>query len=229
MKPIYSATVALVCAALTSVAAALPILSISPASTSIEVGQSATFELRVQNLRPEEVLTIYEFSLRFDPTLVSVVNVTQSSRLDDGSSGHAGFFDLSTPGLIGLSDITNSLDFSALKAAQGDSFSLAVFSFSGLRVGSSLLDFMPLLTASGGIFGIEDNLNGNELIFGATNVWSQLQATPGALNYAQVVMGSAGETPVPLPSILVLSVLGLLAFSRFARAEPQSSKSAALN
>ncbi len=208
MKTIHKTFALVGCCLAVSLASALPVLSVTPSSETVGIGQSANFEIKVSGLMANEVLTIYEFSLRYDPALLAVASATQSPVLDDGASGHFGFIDLSQPGLIGFSDITNSFDFAALKAAQGNSFTLAAFSLSGLAAGTSLLEFMPLLTAASGILGLESNRSGNELIFGATNAWIPMQATAGAIGSAQIVIGSGTGGGVPIPAQWLLLAIG---------------------
>jgi len=120
-----------------------PILSISPENQTISTGTSVLFDVNISGLDSSSALGAFDINIGFDSNLLSFTHVAfgdpllqNIDQLDPLNLGKS--LPLATPysGLVNLIDFS-LYDPATLIAAQGNSFTLAVLSFTGLLSGSS--------------------------------------------------------------------------------------------
>lgn len=120
------------------VANAIPIVNVVPTSASVTEGDTTSIDVLVSGL-DNELIGAYDLTLAWDPSLLSLTNVTFDTFLGgpldsiagfDSASGSLGIFEISLSGLsnqLGLSQFRLfSLDFSTLEVG------LAAISISGV-------------------------------------------------------------------------------------------------
>ena len=186
------AVTALAANVLLSQALASPIVSVSPASTDINVGDPAKIDIIVSGLT--QALGGFSFVLGFDNTILATVDYTPNpSNLMgavplDLSGGFAG----------GSLDVFYVADMNAIEAAlaagQGASFTLATVNFKGSTNGLS-----PLT-----LTGVElSNFTGGATIEGV-----------GVRNGEICVGGNCAHAPEPATLLLLGGALGALGIIR---------------
>src|SRR5262249_8538320 len=138
-------------------------------------------------------LGAFNFDLNYDPTMLSGLSLAFGNHLDLGVSLSSQFFDLATPGMVHLDEVSFASS-DALHAAQPASFSLATLTFKVIGAGLSALDF-----DLGG--SLADDL-GQSLLFATTSGQIQVNRTAPAPD--------AGATA----GLLLLGLLGIQWFRR---------------
>ena len=161
------------------------LVSVSPASSSVNVGTSLTVDVDISNVTD---LYALQFDLSFAPGVLSAVSITEGSFL---SSGGPTFF---IPGTI--DNTSGSITFTAdtlLGSGPGASNmgTLAVLTLSGLSPGSSGIDLSNVLL-------LDSNLN---------PISFDLQS-------AGIAVVPAVATPEPSSLSLIFAAAGILIFFR---------------
>ena len=126
---------------LASEASALPI-QFNPGAVTVSVGDAFAVDIVVSGLGPE-IVSAYDLDILYDATTLAATGVTFTSLLGDELLFEVfNAFDISTPGLVDLAQLSLLWD-SDLQALQtANTLTLATISFSALAVGTSALDFL---------------------------------------------------------------------------------------
>jgi hypothetical protein len=117
-------------------------ITVLPSTQSISVGGSASVDLVISGLRnfASPSLGAFDLDLTYNLSVLSASSLTFGSFLDLGTFGSVQSFDISTPGLIHLDEV--SLETSSdLNTFQPDTFTLSTLVFVGLTPGVSSIDF----------------------------------------------------------------------------------------
>ena len=169
-------------------------LEFTPASQSMTVGSSQTYDLWVKGLG-SELISGYDLSVGYNPSILGLGAVTYSNKLNNGDINDSVFF--LTPGAGSGNLFEVSLLSDALLAGQGD-FKLFSITFAGLAAGTS-----DITLTSNGISGHSERDAFGDLV--------PLALTPDSiLNATATIQGNGGQNNVPEPSALALLGLGLL-------------------
>jgi hypothetical protein len=183
-----------------SSASANIVISLSPASQSIGVGDSASMDIVISGLNAFAAPGVgaFDFDLTYNPSVLSALSVSFGNHLDLGIFGSFQSFDLSSPGAIHLDEVSLE-STSDLLQNQPASFKLATLNFSGAGPGSSSVTFASaILSDATGETSITPNLVGAD------------------------VLVSGGSASVPdtasTASLLPLCLLGMWVLRRSARA-----------
>jgi hypothetical protein len=168
-------------------------VSISPATQTINVGDPASIDIVVSGLtQPADAVGGFSLNLGFNNTFLSSVSYLN----DPGGKMGALPLDLSggfTPGSLDLFFTADAAETQAsLAASQGASFTLARVSFSGLSPGLSPLTLSNVVLS---------NWDGTATLAGVTT------------QNGNICVAAAGATncpKVPEPGTLVLLTLGML-------------------
>jgi hypothetical protein len=197
------------CLALSSVAQALPVLTVEiQGGNAISIGQTVSASLVVTNLGVDEVVTAFDVTVDFDEAVASSSGLqvnTIALDTDALSSGASllgngvshNFFGTTNAGTF------NSNTFADLKVLQGGAsgtFTLASFFLTGVSAGSSFLSY-----ASPFIFAIENSAT--------LTVPLDLGDTAAGQNPTLTVT-RGNDNAVPLPSALTLALLGVAGLAR---------------
>jgi hypothetical protein len=116
-------------------------VAIDPPSQTVAVGQPVTVKLLVTGLEAggaAEIIGAVDLDIEYDPGLLAPTDVTLGSSLADGPASSFQSFDLSTPGVVDLAEVSLLAD-SALESTQPGSFLLATIAFNTLTIGMSSL------------------------------------------------------------------------------------------
>lgn len=170
-----------------SVARAIPIMGITPSSTTVNLGDSFTLDVTVSNVTN---LGAFQFVLDFDPLLISATSITAGGFLSGG--GPASF----VPGAI--NNISGELTFTSGSLFFGSvsgSGILASIAFDTLAVGTSVVSIDDPIT---GLFG------GG---FSQPPIFSTIQ------NGLVQVVDSSPPGPVSEPASIILIGTALLMFA----------------
>ena len=134
-------------------AGAAPVLSFTPSSSHINVGDSVTIDATVSGLGAE-ILSAYDLNFTYNPALLNWQVVTQFiSPFNVNFSAMAGF-DNVVNGDLGF--FLNSLDSDAdLAAAQADSFLIFRFTLQGLTDGVTNFTLGPDLDFDRNFVGLD--------------------------------------------------------------------------
>ncbi|MBK9139770.1 MAG: hypothetical protein IPM17_13555 [Verrucomicrobia bacterium] len=137
--------------------ASAAILSFTPLNSSVNIGDSVTVSVVISGLSGPIALGGYQLSVSYDAARVQVTGVSFPappwSGLDLGM-GSLNSFDLSSPGIIALDEVSFELP-ATLATDQPDAFTLAQLTFKGLTFGQSPLGFslVDLSDAGGAALG----------------------------------------------------------------------------
>jgi hypothetical protein len=197
-KLLCTSSAALALAMLATAAQAVPMLSFAPANGSVALGATASVDVMLGDL-DGDFIGAYDFHVDWDPTLLSLQDLTFGSQLDgpDNSifgyvagTGSVNAFEVSLGGLALQDGVT--------------SFRLFTLSFDTLAVGTSALEFRPGVAGAGASIG--DALGNARAAF----------TTSGALTVTP-----PPPDPVAVPEPGTLGLLGLaIAFMGFTRRRP---------
>ncbi len=175
-------------------------IGFEPAAASVSLGDTLDVAVMISGLGGE-IVSAYDLDIGYDPSILSATGVSFGSLLN-GSDPLNSFqiFDLSTPGVIDLAELSllSDLDLAGL---QSDTFALATLSFSTLAVGTSPLNFVP-----DPVFGID--------VKGSNAQVLQLDVQRGSVTVA---------ASVPEPNTLMLLGAGLVFALLMSRALRPSS------
>jgi len=168
-------------------ASPIPVLDVTPASQSINLGDSFSIDVQAQNVID---LYAFQFDLSFDPSLLQATSVTEDVFLPSGGST---FF---IPGTI--DNVGGSVTFTAdslIGAISGVSGTglLAEIGFTTIGAGASALDLSNVLLLDSAGNSIDAQLAGGS---------------------ATVNPAGSGPTPVPEPASGLLLAGGLATFIR---------------
>ena len=165
-------------------AAAAPILSLTPSSTSVGVGGTFSIDVNVSGVQD---LYGFQFDLNFDQSLLSPLGVTEGSFLSQGVSGSTDF-------LAGVDNGTGTIEFTLgflLGAVPGVSGSgtLATLAFVAIAPGNTdfSLSGLVLLDSQLGEFQNTATINGAAVDINASPV-------PETASTASLVLMAAGAT-----------------------------------
>jgi hypothetical protein len=188
-------------------AEAVPIISIGPSPTVVHIGDTFTLDVLIGETDPgpsDDVadLFAYQFSVSYDPSLLSATSVSEGSFL---SSAGPTFF---IPGVI--DDVAGLITFSAATllgpiAGASGSGSLLRIEFTALALGTSAVT--PLF----------DALSGDGLLDSALQPIEPVSIEAGRVTVA--------PAPVPEPGMLLLLGVGFAALCARRRASTQPSDS----
>ncbi len=118
-------------------------LAFSPSLRTISLGESTTMDVLVAGLDGPVALGAYDLDFNYDPSVVSVVNITFPSPPNSGLNlGTYGSVTYSNSG-VGAAhmDEVSLEDGNNLSLNQPASFILATVQFQGIALGYTLLDF----------------------------------------------------------------------------------------
>ena len=117
-------------------------IGFDPVSAAVSLGDTLDVGILISDLGGE-IVSAYDLDVSYDATILSATGVSFGSFLNDGDPFNSfQVFDLSTPGLIDLAELSLLFD-SDLLSSQPDSFLLATISFSTLAEGTSALTLVP--------------------------------------------------------------------------------------
>ncbi|NRF67659.1 hypothetical protein HLB44_11750 [Aquincola sp. S2] len=187
-------------------AGAVPVLSFTPSSTHINVGDSVTIDATVSGLGAE-ILSAYDLNFTYDPALLNWQVITQFiSPFNVNFSAISGF-DNVVQGDLGF--FLNSLDTDAdLAANQPDSFLLFRFTLQGMTDGVTTFTLGP------------------DLDFDRNFVGLDAQTLDLLIGTACVAVGT-GQCRIVLPEPPVYALLGLaLAAAALTRTRRRSASTA---
>lgn len=165
-------------------AAAAPILSLTPSSTSVGVGETFSIDVNVS-----DVVDLYgfQFDFNFDQSLLSPLGVTEGSFLSKGVSGSTDF-------MAGFDNGTGTIEFTLgylLGAVPGISGSgtLATLAFVAMAPGNTVfsLSGLILLDSQLGEFQDAATINGAAVDINAS-------AVPETASTATLMLMAAGVT-----------------------------------
>ncbi len=150
-------------------------LTLTPATGSIGIGGSLTFNINISNLQgspdaPQE-LAGYDLILDFNPAVLTVTGDTLGTNLNIGGQGDSSFVNISS-GQIEIFDFSNDVtpgDFSS----QAKSFTIGTVTFTGVGAGTSALTFDPNSSFS--------DQNGFNIVAGYTNASVAVVPEPSSM------------------------------------------------
>lgn len=114
-------------------AQAIPTLTFSPSSTSVQLGTQVAVDVVVNDLEPEFV-SGYDLTFTYDSSILSIFNASFTDL--DGL-----FSDISVLGEVTWNSSNFTLDDAQLSASQGNSLTLASIVFDTIGLGTSALSF----------------------------------------------------------------------------------------
>lgn len=117
--------------------ASAALLSFSPSSQSVSLGDNVSVDLRISELG-DEILTGFDLNISFDDSILGFQSFTFGSGLDLFGLGSIQDVDDSLPGLVNVFEISFESD-DDLKDFQPNDFILGTFNFSALSIGTSAL------------------------------------------------------------------------------------------
>lgn len=117
-------------------------VSLAPSGQNIGVGGHAILNIVISGLTPGSAPAIgaFDFELSYDSSLLSASSVSFGSGLDLGINLSSQFFDLTTPGVILVSELSFESAADLIASSQG-SFTLATLDLIGLSLGTSPVSF----------------------------------------------------------------------------------------
>ncbi len=115
------------------------IITMSPTSQNVPLGQIVAVDLFISDLGLPPNLGAFDLSLNYDLTILAPTLVTFGTFLNLGNDADSfQFFDLSSPGIVYFGEVSFS-DSSSLMIHQTASFKLATISFLGVSLGNSAI------------------------------------------------------------------------------------------
>ncbi len=189
-RTVFPAVIVCLAALLWSIEGQAISIGFQPASQSVVLGDSVLVDIVVSDLGGE-IVSAYDLDIGYDAAILSAVSVTFGPLLGDEAFFEVfSDFDLSTPGLVDLAQLSLLSDAALLALQGGDSVVLATLGFATVGMGATSLDF------TFDVFNDIKGLNALQLDIDA-------------------VAGTVGVIPEPHASLLF--ALGVLVFSRAAR------------
>ena len=179
--------------------ASAAVVSFSPSSQFVSLGDNASVDLRISGLG-DEILTGFDLDVSFDDSILSFQSFTFGTGLDLFGLGSLQLVDDSLPGLVNVYEVSFDLD-DELKLFQANDFILGTFNFGTLNYGTSPLNVAvgPLGVALSGELVFDPDL-GFEFV-------SELEM--------KVQEGSISVVPVPAAIWLFgTGLIGLVGFSK---------------
>lgn len=182
-------------------AAALPIVSLNPSATSVNAGESFTVDVQIDT--GDFSIDGYDFSVLFDPAILSVSPAADGFFLAPAPDGTGIFFggDASVPGTL---DVVFDAVIGPPVTGTGV---LATLHFTALAPGASAIAVASMMLSIfdelGAPFPDQDGDGYPDLL-------------PVSVDAVTVNVG-AGTTPVPEPGTLLLLATGLIGVRRFSR------------
>jgi hypothetical protein len=172
-------------------------LTFDPTSETVEIGQSVNVDIVISGMDSAD-LAEFDFNINFSDTILSLDYYELGSGLGDIGLGDADDWSLGDQGagIFNLAEVSYLWDF----GFQQDTFVLATFMFTGVSAGNSGL-------------GLSDVVLGDELGDPLT----------GDLFTGSISVGGAGANPVPGPSTLLLTGLGICSAVRLRKRKIASS------
>jgi hypothetical protein len=168
---------------------------LSPGAQTVNQGGTASVDI-VATPGPQEIVAAYDFDIAYDASIVTATGVTFGTMLG-GPSDSFQDFDVSTPGVVDLAEVSLLPDADLALLQGGGEITLATLTFTGDHIGTSAVSF------------INYGSGGND-VKGASNT---PYGSPGLTNGSITVVSSG----VPEPSTLLLLGFGLLGFAGFRR------------
>ena len=159
------------------------LLTISPVAQSVVLGEQASVELRIEGLGNVSAPSLggFDFTLMFDPVLLSLNAVSFGNLLGDEGAGEA-FYQASqsASGTLDMLGLSFLFDFE-LDAIQSTSVTLATLVFDTTAIGTSGLSFGAYLFSdtAGGELSIGNSPNGSITITGPSGPVTV--SAPGAM------------------------------------------------
>jgi hypothetical protein len=135
-------------------------LSVSPSNMSLATGQSINLDINVNSVAD---LYAYEFDLKFDPTVLQALSVSESAFL---SAGGTTFFLPGTIDNVGGLVTFNADSLLGFFGVSG-SGTLAEFDFLAIAAGSTSIDIQNALLLDSTLAGIAVDVSGGIVTVGA--------------------------------------------------------------
>jgi hypothetical protein len=161
------------------------IISFDPSSQSVQLGDTATVDLRISGLG-DDILAAFDIDVSFDDSILAYQSFTFGTGLDVLGYGSIQDVDDSVSGTVNVYELSFDFD-SDLINLQPNNFVLGTFTFDTLSIGTSALDvtYVDLVGAN----------------------YSLLQAS--------VVSGSISAVPVPAAIWLFgTALIGMIGFNK---------------
>lgn len=112
------------------------IISVNPSSSEVYVGNQFNVDLLISDLGINEDVSLFDFDLVYDPSIIQFLNYSLSDNLGNISGGDAfDFGGLTAPGQLNLSSLSLLTDL----GLQPNAFKLATVTFKGIAEGFSSL------------------------------------------------------------------------------------------
>ena len=126
---------------------AAPLLSFSPSSQNVNIGDPASVDIVISGLAVDEEIGSFDLDITYNSAVVSFVDYTLGTGLGAGGD----IIDLSLGDLGGLIDVAvlSLLDEADLKPLQGGGFVLATLNFTAVANGVSALTLPQSIFADG--------------------------------------------------------------------------------
>lgn len=162
--------------ALMTIQAISATISISPTTNDIITGNSIDIDILISALDEDKDLSVFDFNLLFDPSVLQYSSYNLDVNLGDLSKNEAfdASFGLTAPGILNLASFSGLMDLNF----QPENFKLATVTFKGISSGISMLNFANLILG---------DQNGNEMAF--TTVKGSVKSVPESST--MVLLGSS--------------------------------------
>lgn len=192
------ATLALSAAAwLPMATSAAPVLSITPSTTAVAVGQSFTVDITISGLNTVgEIASAFDLNVLFDDALLDSTSTFFLFALFGGGANVDinSTFNLGNVGSI-MNSFSSDADLALLQTA--NSFTLISLSFTAQAVGDSLLSFGP-------------DVNFERLVVGRNGAPLSLSYVGACVSVGASAPGGGCQNTVPEPASFALVGLALL-------------------
>ena len=117
-------------------------IGFSPSPATVSLGDSLTLDIIISDLTGE-VVSAYDLDVLYDPTVLAATSVSFGLLLGDEFLFEVfNDFDLSTPGLVDLAQLSLLSDAALLLLQGGNSVVIGSIEFDAIGVGSSPLEFV---------------------------------------------------------------------------------------